>query len=120
MTTERVLDELAARAFSNIADIWPAPGKVFEPPKVDRRLSAAIREVTIEDTVIPAKGGGEPIIRRRTKIKLHDNIRALESLGRHLGLFAEPKRDSLEERVKRMTPQEWGNRPPGTVLRSVN
>jgi phage terminase small subunit len=106
VTTARVLDELAARAFSNIADIWPAPGAIFEPPKLDRRLSAAIREVTIEDTIIRVKGGGEPMIRRRTKIKLHDNIRALESLGKHLGLFAEPKRDSIEERVKRMTPQE--------------
>jgi hypothetical protein len=70
-------------------------------------VSAGIREVTIEDTIFSVKGG-PPLLRRRAKIKLHDQIRALEALGRHLGLFdrARGDPDSLEERVKRMTPQE--------------
>ena len=55
-------------------------GEQFDPRKLPRAVSASIRSVTIEDTIIPVKDG-RPLIRRRTKITLHDKIRALEALG---------------------------------------
>ena len=75
--------------------------------KMDRRLTAAVSHIEMEETIIPGKNGDAPVLlRRRTKLKLHAKIAALDALGKHLGLFVEPKRDSLEERIRRMTPEQ--------------
>jgi phage terminase small subunit len=107
VTTERVLDDLAACAFSNMAEFCPAPGERIDLSSMDRRLTAAVSHIEIEETIVPGKNGEAPaLLRRRTKLKLHNKIAALEALGKHLGLFAEPKRDSPEEQIRRMTPEE--------------
>jgi phage terminase small subunit len=86
---ERVIEELARLAFSNMADYMEidAEGKPIglNISKLSRDQAAAIQEIS-EDTTGGA-GDGERRLVLRTKFKLADKIKALELLGRHLALF---------------------------------
>jgi len=76
ITVDRVLQELAAIGFANLADFL-VDGRI-NLANITRAQYAAVAEVTV-DTV------GENVV--RTKLKLHDKRAALVDLGKHLGLF---------------------------------
>lgn len=84
ITAERVLAEYAKIAFSNMADFITPVGKVrnIDLSKLTRDQAAAIQEISVDR---PAGGG---VKAGKIKIKLVDKKGALDSLGRHLGLFA--------------------------------
>ena len=48
------------------------------------------------------------VLHRRTRLKLHDKLTALVSLGRHLGMFADRHvaEDSFEHMLLQVTPEE--------------
>jgi hypothetical protein len=77
VTTERVLGELASCAFSDIADFWPAPGERIDLSKMDRRLTPAVSQIRIRETLIAGKDGEPALLHRTTELKLHDKISAL-------------------------------------------
>lgn len=100
ITADRVLQELAVVAFANIGDFlrWTdtrvelLPRDLIEPSKL-----GAVDSLAVEDN-------GRQLC---FKLKLRDSLRALEILGRHLGMFAgnaadEPKRPP-EEMSKRLS-----------------
>lgn len=77
ITADRVLNELAKIAFANAEDVIdPETGKVL--PNAKREDKAAIQSVRVKrgDTV-------------EYDVKLADKTRALELLGKHLGVFVE-------------------------------
>ena len=81
VSAERVVEELARLAFSDIGNIaqWGTGSLTLKPNDdvaIDDRV--AIAELSLD------QGKGKS---RRTRIKLHDKQRALETLARHLGLF---------------------------------
>lgn len=77
ITADRVLNELAKIAFVNPADVIDVDsGTVLENAGRDDR--AAIRSVTVK------RGNTD-----ETAVELYDKTRALELLGKHLGLFTE-------------------------------
>lgn len=67
---ERIIEELAAIAFSDASEIYEEDGSVKPWSKTDGRLIAEI---------MPARG--------KKKGKLYDKLRALELLGKHLGMW---------------------------------
>ena len=73
----RVVEELAKIAFANIADVAGYGGGAAA-----RDDTAAIQSAWFRRTC--AEGGGET---EESEIRLHDKIRALELLGRHIGMF---------------------------------
>ncbi len=82
VTQDRVVKELAKIAFANMKDFvrWDSTGvKVKNSQEVIEEDSAAIAEISQVDTQ-----HGTNI-----KFKLHDKLRALELLGKHLGMFLE-------------------------------
>ncbi len=85
-------------------DFWPAPGERVDLSKMDRRLTAAVSHVKIRETLIAGKAGKPALLRRETELRLHNKIAALEKLALHLGLFERPEKDSLVDRVRKMTP----------------
>ena len=85
---DSVVRELAKIAFGDLrqAAAWGPDGLVLKPSdQLTEEQAACIREVSERRT----KDGGE------VKIKRHDKVKALELLGRHLGLFV----DRVDHRV---------------------
>lgn len=81
VTSERIMAELAAIAFANITDVVdPETGKLLEDAK--RTDAAAVASIRIKD--------GEDFTEHETK--LCDKLKALELLGKHLGMF----RDNIQ------------------------
>ena len=78
ITAERVINELASIAFANIGDIVdPATGKLL--PDAARIDIAAVAAIRVKD--------GEDFTEHETKML--DKLKALELLGKHLGMFTE-------------------------------
>jgi phage terminase small subunit len=82
VTQERVIAELAAIAFSNIGDIvsWGPDGvSVKSADELSPEILASVADVSKSS----GKEGG------MVRVRLHDKLRALELLGKHLGLFTD-------------------------------
>lgn len=85
---EKVVEELARLAFSNMQDYTrvDALGKaVLDMSAITRDQFAAVQEIR-EDTT-GGTGDGERKVVVRTTLKLSDKTKNLELLGRHLGMF---------------------------------
>ena len=84
---DQVVLELARNGFSDMREIalWGPDGIAYKASgELTDEVAATVAEIT--ETVTPTKDGGE---RRTLKIKLHNKLRALELLGRHLGIFTD-------------------------------
>jgi phage terminase small subunit len=103
VTADRVVAELAKLAFADMRDYWPRPGETIDLHRLDEDRTAAVEEISISETVDPAG-----VLHRRTRLKLHDKKRALDSLARHLGMFVDRQvaESSFEYRVRNMTTEE--------------
>jgi len=94
ITQERVVLELAIVAFSDLQDFividkdtGAIRAKGFEemPPTASRALSAINEDRAIKES----SDGKEVVIFDKVNFKMHDKLRALELLGKHLGMFKE-------------------------------
>lgn len=86
ITRERVLEELANIAFSDVSDFWR---EVNEYDEVTGELKYSYREIRpdiLKSPMVSAVAGFEPT-KLGPKMKLHDKQKALDSLSRHLGLY---------------------------------
>ena len=99
VTAECIVAEYARIAFADIGALadWNSRGMTIRPAtELVPDQTAAIQEVVLT----PTKDGGISI-----RIKLHDKIRALDSLARHLGMFIDKHdvtvRDGLSDRMRR-------------------
>jgi phage terminase small subunit len=81
---DRVIRELARLALVNPLDVVNAVDGTLKPD-ASRDESAAIQSVRVK--VIPGRTGD--IIER--EVKLHDKLKPLELLGKHLGMFIESR-----------------------------
>jgi phage terminase small subunit len=92
ITADRVLEELAAVAFSKLSDVasWDEDGELVmvASSELEPAAIAALREVRSTTSTIVFKDGGERTTVYKA-VKGHDKMRALELLGRHVGLFKE-------------------------------
>ena len=84
---DRVVLELARIGFSDIREIasWGEGGFAYKASdELTDEAAATIAAIT--ETVTRTRDGGK---RRTLMIKLHDKVRSLELLGRHLGIFTD-------------------------------
>jgi phage terminase small subunit len=103
ITADRVVTEFARIAFADMRDYWPKKGETLDLRRLDQDRTAAVEEFTVVEAVDTAG-----VLRRQTRLKLHDKIAALTSLARHLGMSTEGVgyKSSIEARVAAMTPEE--------------
>ena len=108
LKADKISEELQRLAFSNMIDYMEIDddGKPtgLNLSKLTREQAAAIQEIT-EDTT-GGSGDGERRLILRTKFKLSDKARALELLGRHLGMFQDNLKvtglEGLAERINQV------------------
>ena len=87
----RILDEYRKIAFSDIRDILTVDGGLKDISELNDDAAAAVASIKS----IEMEREGEKIGTNR-EIKLHDKLRALEALSRHLGLF---EKDNDQKKV---------------------
>lgn len=83
ISIERVLNEYKKIAFSDIREICTVDGGMKQLSDLDDDAAGAISSIKSFEV---HSLEGEKLGTNR-EIKLHDKIRALEALGKHLGLF---------------------------------
>lgn len=88
VTADRVLRELAAIAFADTRKLYREDGSIKSPGELDDRTASALAGIDTEER------DGEDGCRAYTrKVKQWDKVKALELLGKHLGLY--PTRGTL-------------------------
>ena len=89
---ERVLTELARVGLSDIRKLYDEDGRLKHPKDWDEETSAAVAGVEVMEE-FEGKGKDKKHIGTTKKVRVFDKVRALESLGKHLGLFPTDKKD---------------------------
>lgn len=90
ITADKVLQELARIAFSNMRDFAKPKedGSIyFDFSKLSREQAAAIQELTIDEYTDGTGENARPV--KRVRFKLSDKRASLELLGKHLKLFTD-------------------------------
>lgn len=90
MRQDAVVLELARLGFSNMADYirFDTDGQpVVDLEKCSREQLACIQEITTETRRETGEDGERSADVIKVKVKLYDRRQALESLGKHLGLY---------------------------------
>lgn len=82
ITQKRVLEELAKIAFFDIRKIYDVDGAILPMTQIDDAEAAVI--AGIKTTEVHQDG---MIIGEIKEVKVFDKLRALEALGKHLGIF---------------------------------
>lgn len=98
VTQDMVVQQLAKVAFSDLKEYveWGPNGIVIRPSdNVDGTVLQSISE-----TMLP-KGG------KKTEIKLTDKMKALELLGKHLGMFSDKMKVDLDVSLADVLTQAW-------------
>ncbi len=107
ITAERVLTELGKIAFSDLKEYlsFNENGVTFrDSEEVDGTL---INEVSSQETVTRRGSGDnkEETIRVNLKMRLHDKMKALELLGKHLNIFSDNNDNNNEKQAINITIQ---------------
>jgi phage terminase small subunit len=83
VTIDRVVRELSLIALANPQNYCDDDGQPLALHQLTRDQAAAIQDLTVIETF----DGKGRVASRRYRYKLHDKRAALETLGKHLGLF---------------------------------
>ena len=88
---ERVLTELARVGLSDIRSLYDEDGRLKHPKDWDENTAAAIAGVEVMEE-FEGKGKDKKHVGTTKKVRVFDKVRALESLGKHLGIFPSDKK----------------------------
>lgn len=85
VTAERVMEELVKMGFSDIHNFVDNDWKLRNLEEIGEDKTGAIKSVEIEENTIQFDGGERTT--KNIKFKLHDKIRALESIAKRIGFY---------------------------------
>lgn len=86
ISAERVIKEFAKIGFADLEEFYDENGQLKPVKSLKKTQSAAIKGIKVRETTVHTKKGGK-ITKVDTEFILHDKLSALESLGRHLGIY---------------------------------
>jgi phage terminase small subunit len=94
ITQKRVLEEYAKVAFLDIRKLYTADGALKSITDLDDDVAGAISGIESHEEKVDSDDETEKIVvGTNRKVKTYDKVKALDSLARHLGMFA---KDILE------------------------
>jgi phage terminase small subunit len=89
ISRERVLKEYARIAFADIRDMYDQNSRLIPPKDLSDDAAAALAGMEVFEEFGFDKSGERVHIGDTKKVKLWDKLKALDSLGKHIGLFEE-------------------------------
>ena len=92
ITAERVLKEYAKIAFSDIRELYTPDNNLYDIRQLDDETAGAVMSVEVDVMNVQGMPIGET-----KKVKLYDKLRALEALGKHIGLFEKDNKQKQAE-----------------------
>jgi len=95
ITTERVLAEYAKIAFFDIREVYDVDGGLTNIKQLDDNSAGALSSVKSMEEWGEDDEGNKIIIGTTKEVKVFDKIRALDALGKHLGLFEKDNQQKL-------------------------
>lgn len=104
ITAQRVLNELAKIAFSDLRKAFKADNALLDVRQFDDDIAGAVASVEV-DALYEKIDGEKELVGQTQKIKLYDKVAALEKLGKHLGIF---EKDNRQKRLTINLP-DWFN-----------
>ena len=100
ISQERVLKEYARIAFFDIRKVYSATNALMPINDMDDDAAACLAGVEV-DEIHEGFGENRQLIGHTVKVKLANKISALDSLGKHLGLF---ERDNEQKKTEAVVP----------------
>lgn len=97
VTKERLIEEYKKIAFFDIREIYDVDGGLINVKQIDDSSAAAIAGIKSTEAWDTDEEGNRIIIGTNKEVKIFDKIRALQDLGKHLGIF---EKDNLQSRSK--------------------
>lgn len=88
ITAERTLEEIRRVAFFDFRKLFNPDGSLKNPEDMDDETASVVSSVEVFEEY-EGKGEDRKLIGYTKKVRLWDKIRALENLGKNLGLFKE-------------------------------
>lgn len=86
-TVDRVLQEYGFIAFMDIRDAFDDNGRLLPILEMPESVARAMAGIEVSDLNVDGDGKGP--VGTLHKIKILDKIKALDSIGKHLGMFVE-------------------------------
>ncbi len=102
ITQKRVLEEYAKIAFFDIREIFDVDGGLMNVKQMDNNSAGAIAAIKSTEEWGEDEEGRKTITGTVKEIKLFDKIRALDSLGKHLGLFEKDNSQKAPDQPKQV------------------
>lgn len=109
VTQDRIIEEYAKIAFFDIREIYDVDGGLIHVKQLDDKSAGAIASIKSTEEWGEDDEGNKVVIGTNKEVKLFDKIRALQDLGKHLGLFEKdnsqkkPETPSLTVTIARPT-----------------
>lgn len=89
ITAERVLEEIAKSAFGDIRAVFDENGHLRLPDDLTDEAAASVASIEVVTKPSGVDADGNRVVEHVHKIKSWDKLKALELLGRHLGMFVD-------------------------------
>lgn len=88
VTADRIIEELAAIAFLDIADVLNDDGTIKPISQIPQKARRAIAGLDIAE-IFEREGNTKILAGHLKKFKIHSKEKALELLGKYLGMFTD-------------------------------
>lgn len=114
VTAESVLREMSRLAFSDVRELFDDNGELMPLSELSDEAAASIVGIDVATIGNDTVGRGQI-----TKVKLGDKLKALENLGKHLGIFNENlnvnMRGGLNNTTTEVSPEELAAMSPAEL-----
>ena len=100
VTQERIIAEYCKIGFANIQDVLTDDNTIVDISQIERDKAAAVESIQSD---IRHDNGDSDGYTEKVKLKFHSKTSALDSLGKHLGIFEKDnaqKKDNLADFLK--------------------
>lgn len=102
ISQKRVLEEYAKIAFFDIREIFDVDGGLINVKQLDANNAGAIASIKSSEEWGEDDEGNKIITGTMKEVKVFDKIRALQDLGKHLGLFEKDNSQKAIEQPKQV------------------